>query len=496
MTNATAEEFKTQGNELYKRGDYRRAIDKYTQAIDAAPTIVAYYGNRAAASFMLGKHKDVVTDCNRAIVFDPLYMKGYVRKAKAQLAMGDNEAAMKTYQTGLIRDPNNTTLLNEKRALETALDKVHRGKEYLAAGKFSQAVTVFDHAAQVCTGSNQIKLLRGEALIGCERYDEAFAVLTQLMRTDSSSPELLFLRARCLYYQGEFSSAIKHLQQALRSDPDNSKCMKEIKRIRSLETSKEEANDAFKTGKMADAVEMYTKCLMIDPQNKAFNSKIHCNRANALSRLNRHEEAIKDCDKAIYYDHGYAKAYLRKAACLKALGGLENLEQALRVYDQASKLVGDDAQRDIQSNIRQTKLDIKKAKRKDYYKILNVAQNASEAEIKKSYKRMALKFHPDRHAGKSEEQKAEAEAAFKDVGEAYAVLSDTQKRQRYDSGVDLEDLDSDFGGGGMGGGMGGVDPSQIFQMFFGGGGGGMGGMGGMGGGMGGGGMGGQRYHFG
>lgn len=87
MTDATAEEFKAQGNELYKRGDYQRAIDKYTQAIDAAPTVVAYYGNRAAASFMLGKHKDVVTDCNRAIVFDPMYMKGYVRKAKAQLAL-------------------------------------------------------------------------------------------------------------------------------------------------------------------------------------------------------------------------------------------------------------------------------------------------------------------------------------------------------------------------------------------------------------------------
>lgn len=84
---AAAEEFKAQGNELYKRGDYQGAIDKYTQAIDAAPTIVAYYGNRAAASFMLGKHKDVITDCNRAIVFDPTFFKGYVRKAKAQLAL-------------------------------------------------------------------------------------------------------------------------------------------------------------------------------------------------------------------------------------------------------------------------------------------------------------------------------------------------------------------------------------------------------------------------
>lgn len=116
-------------------------------------------------------------------------------------------------------------------------------------------------------------------------------------------------------------------------------------------------------------------------------------------------------------------------------------------------------------SIRETKTELKKAKRKDFYKILAVSQGATEAEIKKAYKRQALKFHPDRHASKTDEEKAAAEAAFKDIGEAYAVLSDPQKKQRYDSGVDLEDLDSDFGGGGgMGGGMGGVDPSQIFQV--------------------------------
>lgn len=114
-------------------------------------------------------------------------------------------------------------------------------------------------------------------------------------------------------------------------------------------------------------------------------------------------------------------------------------------------------------SIRETKLEVKKAKRKDFYKILGVSQNATEPEIKKAYKKLALKYHPDRHASKTEEEKAQAEAMFKDIGEAYAILSDPQKRQRYDSGVDLEDLESDFGGGGMGG-MGGVDPSQIFQV--------------------------------
>lgn len=83
----SAEEFKLQGNELYKKGDYAGAIERYTQAIEAAPTVVAYYGNRAAAAFMLGEHKDVITDCKRALVFDPSFSKANIRMSKAYLAL-------------------------------------------------------------------------------------------------------------------------------------------------------------------------------------------------------------------------------------------------------------------------------------------------------------------------------------------------------------------------------------------------------------------------
>ena len=84
---------------------------------------------------------------------------------------------------------------------------------------------------------------------------------------------------------------------------------------------------------------------------------------------------------------------------------------------------------------------------------------------------MALKYHPDKNSGDAKEA-ADAEAKFKEIGEAYSVLSDPQKKRRYDSGADLEDM------GGMDGGMGGMDPNDLFRMFFaqqGGGGGGFGG---------------------
>ncbi len=64
---------------------------------------------------------------------------------------------------------------------------------------------------------------------------------------------------------------------------------------------------------------------------------------------------------------------------------------------------------------------------RDYYKILGVERNATEQEIKKSYRKLALKYHPDRNPGKKD-----AEEKFKEINEAYQVLSDPQKRSRYD----------------------------------------------------------------
>ncbi len=125
------------------------------------------------------------------------------------------------------------------------------------------------------------------------------------------------------------------------------------------------------------------------------------------------------------------------------------------------------------------------AKKKDLYKILGVSRDADTEEIKGAYRKMALKYHPDRHGTKEESEKKQMEAIFKDVNMAYEVLSDQSKREKYDLGVEIEDLDNphasprgDFdgfgGGGGMGGGMGGIDPDilRAFMSQQGGGGGG------------------------
>lgn len=107
------------------------------------------------------------------------------------------------------------------------------------------------------------------------------------------------------------------------------------------------------------------------------------------------------------------------------------------------------------------------ADKRDYYEVLEIAKGASQDEVKKAYKKLAKKYHPDMNPGdKAAEQK------FKDVNEAYAVLSDPEKREKYDRfGHDAFDPSS-FAGSGFGGfgGFSDFDLGDLFGSFFGGGG--------------------------
>jgi len=105
--------------------------------------------------------------------------------------------------------------------------------------------------------------------------------------------------------------------------------------------------------------------------------------------------------------------------------------------------------------------------KRDYYEVLGVDKKASAAEIKKAYRKLAIQYHPDRQADKSDAEKKEAEEKFKEAAEAYSVLSDDTKRQQYDQfGFDGPNMGGGFGGGGFGD----FDINDILNSVFGGGG--------------------------
>ena len=119
--------------------------------------------------------------------------------------------------------------------------------------------------------------------------------------------------------------------------------------------------------------------------------------------------------------------------------------------------------------------------KRDFYEVLGIAKGASDTEIKKAYRKAAMKYHPDKFSGANESEKKEAEDKFKEINEAYQILSDENKRAQYDRfGHAAFENGGGAGAGGFGGFSGGFeDLGDIFGSFFGGNG-GFGGFGGFG----------------
>merc|ERR1712130_303065 len=142
--------------------------------------------------------------------------------------------------------------------------------------------------------------------------------------------------------------------------------------------------------------------------------------------------------------------------------GLNEQEKALRDWSTLCSLEPHNGE--FKEGLRKAKRAKTDEERKDYYAALKVDKTATLEEIKKAYKKEAVRHHPDKHADASLEEKVEHEKKFKDIAEAFSVLSDTKLRWNYDNYEDGEseegwEVDED----------GNIDSEAIWNQLFGGG---------------------------
>ncbi|KAK9383091.1 uncharacterized protein V2V93DRAFT_364224 [Kockiozyma suomiensis] len=492
--NAQAEAFKAAGNDFYKSGSYSRAIDEYSRAVEVDPESPIYYGNRSMAYMQLGIFDKALQDSSTALEksnanpeqYAANISKTQLRIGKILTSLGRCDEAIAVFSQ--IQPPPSNA---DTHAAYEIARYVSQAEAMANGGNAGLALHALSGAEKLLgmnvTPPRKWRLLRGQCSISSGDFDSAASIAVGLLRDDRQDSDALVLRGQVLYAQGDNTSATTHFMEALRVDPDHKLARTLLKSSRELEKKKNEGNEAFKRGDLQAALDLYSAALAIDPANKGTNSKLYSNRATVNLKLNRMDEVIADCDAALALDPDFIKVRRTRA---RALGKLERWEEAKQEFQKVAE--ADPSDNNIRAELRDAELELKKSLRKDYYKILGVSKTAGDVEIKKAYRKMALIYHPDKNP-----DNPEAHEKFKDVGEAYETLSDSQKRARYDSGVDLQDP-SDFGGG-MGG-MG-VPEDVIFQMFGGGGGGGgggvppefMGGFGGSGGHFGGGHFGGGQF---
>ncbi|KAH7915250.1 hypothetical protein BJ138DRAFT_1142032 [Hygrophoropsis aurantiaca] len=483
----SADSVKEQGNVAFKAKRYGEAIDLYTKAIGMDPTEPSYLTNRAASHMALKRFRPALADCQQAATLQSASpsSKTLIRLARCQFALGSSEPALSTLRTVINLEPSNTAALQmqEKvleleahlRNFEGAKSRKEWGMARLALDKCLQSVEA--EGNEIPT---QWRLWRVELELARGNWDAANTSANDALRLDGNSPEVLTLRGLVLFLSGKLSQALQHVQSALRLDPGQESAQRLRKRVKDVEKLKEEGNTAFKGGKLQEAVDKYTETLSrigeAEEEGKGgqIRATLLSNRATTLVKLERFDEALSDTEASLAIYPTSFKALRTRARINLHLEKYDAAVVDFKSSIEQAEFEGSDADvRSLRTELKKAEAALKRSKTKDYYKILGVARDCTDTEIKKAYRKESLKHHPDK--GGDEEK-------FKLVSEAYAVLSDPQRRERYDMG---EDEDGQ-GEGGMGGfGMNPADLAEVFAQFQGGGfrgGGPFGGGGGFGGG--------------
>ena len=455
------EDLKEKGNTLFKQKRYEDAIAYYNKAIKLNPNQEVLYSNKGTCEKCLKEYKEAIRDYEKALEINPKNTKNMNRLASVYIIKGKIGDAKIMQEKALNLEPYNSTFKEQMTSIEKILEDEIKLEDKIKDKKFEDAEEVCKRLIEKVSDFSDLKLKYIQVLIENVKLTDALQYINKEINFEDkkNNEQFDYLTALCLYYDGQYEKAKKQIN--LMKSKGNSIDTKDLlNKVNTIESVKNKANDIFKQKKYEEAIEEYTKILEFDPNNKKFNSLILANRALCYQKLNKNVEALRDSNQSIKLNPFYARGYIKRG----------NVYMELKMFDDARA----DFQKakDLDPNIsgvegylNDANKKAESARKRDYYAILGIDKNADEKEIKRAYKKMAMKYHPDRNS-ESEESKKMAEKKFIDVNDAYSVLSDPKKRSMYDQGVDPLNPEEAQGGGMHFGG----DASEILKMFFGGGG--------------------------
>ena len=461
MSDKSWEVLKEKGNALFKEKKYEDAIEYYEKAIKINSSIEVLYSNKGTCEKCLKKYKEAIRDYKKALEINPKNTKNLNRLASVYIIVGNLGEAKMTQQKALNFEPNNSEYKEQMGTIEKIIEDEQKMREKINEQKFDEAEEICKKLIEKVSDFSDLKKNYIKILIENVKLKDALAYINKAINFEDKmkDPEFDYLIALTLYFEGEYEKAKKQINLMKQKNNFNEQTEQLLKKVNEIEGIKNKANEIFKQKKYEEAIEEYTKILEFDPQNKKFNSLILANRALCYQKLKKNTEALRDSNQSVKLNPYYARGYVKRGNVYMEL---KMFDDARADFQKAKEL--DPSVSGIEGYLNDAKNQQEKARKRDYYAILGIDRNANEHDIKRAYKKMAMKYHPDRNA-ESEETKKMAEKKFIDVNDAYSVLSDPKKKSMYDQGIDpLNPEEASSGGMHFGG-----DASDILKMFFGGG---------------------------
>ncbi|KAJ8449434.1 hypothetical protein Cgig2_002231 [Carnegiea gigantea] len=486
----TAEDYYTRGLSCIPQNEKSR---------DCVRALVLCYSNRAATRMSLGRMREALGDCLLAAEIDPNFFRVQLRAANCYLALGEVFNASQYFKKLL----QSTDACVERKLILDASDGLQQAQKLSECTNLSakllqqrtftdveRALGVIAEALVISPYSEQLLAHKAEALFRLRRYEELILLCehtleaaeknSPLLAANRQSPNMedsdvlknysfriwrYSLIFKSNFYLGKLEEALNFLekQEKWRSMVDKygdetlESLIPQLSTARELIRHKSAGNLAFKAGRHGEAVEHYTAALSFKVESRPFAAVCFGNRAAAYQALGQITDAVADCSLAIALDGNYLKAISRRAMLfemtrdyeqaakdLKILVSLLSKEAEGKANQMAPSLPTNSVAelRQARQRLFQMEEQAKKGIPLNFYLILGVEPSVSAADLKKAYRKAALKHHPDK-AGQSlarseggddglwkeiaEEVYKDADRLFKMIGEAFGVLSDPTK---------------------------------------------------------------------
>ena len=463
--NPEAEAFKNKGNKFFQSKNFSEAIIWYSEAIKVQER-GSYYSNRAFCYMKLNQLTKGLNDALTAIKVEPSFFRGYSRAYQIYLMMGNLIEAEDILKKGIGQVEDGDKLRKELDNMKVISLHVKKMKSHIEKKNYKEAISSLEIVMEKCVEDDSLIVKKIELLCLANQVEEAknFTEENQEKLKCMVPPQLTIQMVLVFKSMNMIVQAKNTIKNGLRNDPDNETLKIIFKNIKKLENGKNEGNDLFKNQNYAEAISKYDEVVLIDPLATRFNAVLLCNKATCLKKSGKKEGALKVLKEALLLNPKYGKGYLKKGDLEEEMG---DHEFAKASYVKAKEL---DPSLNIDSHLQRVSNKVNTKVKTDYYELLGVDKTADEKTIKRAYKKLAMKWHPDRN-NDSEEQKNKATKKFKEIVEANEVLSNPEKRKRYDmGGFDNVGTGSghrshSFNMGGSGGFPFGGD---IFSMFMGG----------------------------
>jgi DnaJ family protein C protein 3 len=424
------------GKKLLAGGQLSDAIAHFHAAIEADPKNYLAYFRRATVYLAMGKSKSALPDLTKVIELKPDFIAARMQRGNVLLKQGDFDQAKEDFKNVLQSDSSNTEAHNQ---LDLSVQMSQTAQQAEISYKnedYTKTIELLSAIIEHCPWAIRLRELRADSYL---KLGDTLKAVNDLKATAKLIPDNTQAYRQIsllLYSMGDAEDSLTNIRECLKLDPDHKECQQHYNKVKKLVKQLEIIRDSISQSRWNDCLEKAREILKLssDPSSTTFVYRAHSSLCTCMSRgKSPAKETIQKCTEVLDTYHASDAEVLVSRAEAYILN--EEYEPALEDFKRAQEI--EDSNR-VQDGIKRVQKLIKQLKKRDYYKILGVRRTANKAEILRAYRKLAIKWHPDKYEG---DDKKKAEKMFIDIAAAKEVLTDPEKRAKFDAGDDPLDAE-------------------------------------------------------